>query len=57
MFDDSPVQQRGSEDGCLHDLMSEAMNESSDNEGDSVDGRNEVLDTARLSNEFPKRTY
>jgi hypothetical protein len=43
MFDDSPVEQRISEDGCLHDLMSDAMDESSHDMHDSVDGGNEVL--------------
>ncbi|CAB4005705.1 autophagy-related 2 homolog B isoform X1 [Paramuricea clavata] len=41
MFDDSPVEQRISEDGCLHDLMSDAMDESSHDMHDFVDGGNE----------------
>ena len=41
-FDDSPVEQRSSEDGCLHDLMSEAMEESLDDLHDSVDAGDEV---------------
>lgn len=43
MFDDSPVEQRNTEDECLHDLMSDAMAENSENLHDSVDGGSEVL--------------
>ena len=43
MFDDSPVEQRVTEDECVYDLMSDAMTDHSDNVHDSVDADNEVL--------------
>ncbi|XP_028410274.1 autophagy-related protein 2 homolog B-like [Dendronephthya gigantea] len=43
IVDDSPVEQRNAEDGCLHDLMSDAMDESLEDRPDFADGENEVL--------------
>ena len=43
LFDDSPVEQRVTEDECVYDLMSDAMTDHSDNVHDSVDADNEVL--------------